>query len=467
MSNGKKIFKFLKEHGTASLDEILEKTGMLRVDATPDIEEYVRKGYIERLPDGDYRIKFVLNPPLPDEPIETKYWDYTKIREKLQGGGAVTPTVPADVPRKWRNPYLQYLPTQIDQGGRGTCVGFSTAIGLTLLYFAITKDLPTPEDLKSIQRNIEEQLGCANSKPLIRDNFGKRWKSPQFIYDRSREVGGVTEPSGSWLSAAVKAIRDYGACFETDCWTSKSAYCTTQFYPLKPGETTNESKPRILALGAEHKTKGYATVIDFDQFCTAIYTQWRDLKGGGFGLVPVNIYANYTQDGCVGNYPDPAGECVGSHAQCVVGYDLDAGTMEVRQSWGKDWSDAGGWSKRYWNEAAGAGFIILDDEEAAIGMALYSRVTISANVPCTYTINGEVHTDDPDVAALERGRTYEIVAFPKNPELVTAPSLEIDITPTEAEQSVKFVFTLKTSKKTLTEMIMEFFRMILNWIRRK
>jgi hypothetical protein len=457
MPNGKQIFKFLKEHGAAAIDEIVKETGMTPVDVAAAINEYAGKGYIERLPDGMYKVKFVLDPPLRDEPASTKFYDYAKIKEKIQGIGDAPP-VSTTFPRKWRNPYLKYLPTRIDQGSRGTCVGYSTAIGLTLLYFDLTQDFPTPEELAVIQRNVEVQLGCANNKPFVHDIFPRMWKSAQFAYWSGRLYGNVTVPSGSYLSAQVGALKQYGCCFETECQTSKSAYCTTEFYPLKPGESTEGAKKRILDLAAQHKTDGYATTTNFETFCEAVYNK-------KWGLVPINIYANYMDNGCTGNYPEPRGECVGSHAQCVVGYDLDEGTIEFRQSWGTNWTDEGGISKQYWAEAAGAGLVVLDATETKVGQSLYSRVTISANVPCSYTINGEVHNDDPDVAALERGKTYEIVAFPKSPELVTASSLEIEITPTQDEQAVTFVFQLKTPeipKKTLTEMIIEFFRMIMS-----
>jgi hypothetical protein len=459
MPSGKDIFKFLKKHGAADFEEIVADTGINPDELATTIDQYMKNQWIDHLPNGKYRVKFFLDPPLVDEPIATKYYDYTKIQEKLQGAGTIP--IPADIPRKWRNPNLQYMPTQIDQGGRGTCVGFSTAIGLTLLYFAITKDFPTPEDLKAIRRDVEEQLGCANAKPLVRDDFGKRWKSAQFVYERSRELGGVTSPSGSYLSAAVRAIKEYGSCFETECWTSKSPYCVAQFYPMLPGETGEQSKARIMTLGSEHKTNGYATVLDFEQFCVAIYTQWRDQKGGGFGLVPINIYENYTSNGCVGNYPEPRGEVAGSHAQCCVGYDLDAGTIEFKQSWGKNWSDMGGISKSYWDEAAGAAFIILDDEEAKAGQSIYTRVEISANVPCNYTINGDVHTVNPLVVALERGKTYTIVALPINPDVLTLPSLEHTITPNQDSQLVNFVFAFKQPKKTWVEMLIELIRAIM------
>lgn len=441
--NTVKLFAFLKKHEDADLKTIISETGIDPKVAGEILEDYLKKGMLILTNDGKYRIKFVLNPPLKEEPKTTQYWDYTKIQERLQEGG-VKPVTYDDVPRKWRNPHLRYLPTQIDQGDRGTCVGFSTAIGLTLLYFQITGDLPTDEELKAIQRNIEEQLGCTNAKPMVRDNFGKRWKSPQFIYDRSREVGGITAPSGSYLSAAVKAIRDYGSVFETECWTSKSPYCVGFFFPAKPGETSEETKKRIMDSGAKHKTNGYATITDFEAFCAAIYTQWKNKTGGGFGLVPINIYENYTSNGCEGNYPEPNGEVVGSHAQCVVGYDMDAGTIEFRQSWGKNWTDDGGISKHYWEAAAGAAFVILDDTETRVGQELYSRVTISANVPLDhFTINGENHAANVPVVALERGKKYTIVAFPADASSVKESSITIDVTPMLDETSITFAFTKK------------------------
>ena len=450
MSSKKDIFRFLKKHGAANFETIVLETGINASEVNDLLDKYVSDGIIRVTQDGMYSVTRTLDPPLKPEPLSTKYYSYARIQEEIQKGGG-TPLEYQDVPRQWRNPNIKYLPTHIDQGDRGTCVGFSTAIGLTLLYFQITGDVPSAAELAAIKRNIEEQLGCANAKPLVRDDFGRRWKSPQYLYDRSREEGGVTAPSGSYLSASVAAAKKYGSVFETECWTSKSPYCVSNFYPMKPGETGEQAKQRILALGAQHKTNGYATVTNFDAFCAAIYNQWKNKTGGGFGLVPINIYENYTQNGSTGMYPDPRGEVVGSHAQCVVGYDMDAGTLEFYQSWGFDWSSDGGITRRYWDEAAGAAFVILDDTESKIGQDIYSRVTITSNVPlANYTINGENHAANDAVVALERGKLYTVIAFPLDPTTVKEPSITITTVPVLDATDVNFVFTKKTTPPTPT-----------------
>jgi C1A family cysteine protease len=39
--------------------------------------------------------------------------------------------------------------------------------------------------------------------------------------------------------------------------------------------------------------------------------------------------------------PAPTDRCVGGHAVLVVGYDLNAKTFKVRNSWGNSWGQAG------------------------------------------------------------------------------------------------------------------------------
>jgi hypothetical protein len=337
------------------------------------------------------------------------------------------------------------------------CVGFSAAIGATLLYYALTQDLPSPAEVAAEKRNVEYDLGCPNNKPFLCDEFNVRWKSPQYIYQMSRAIGNVTDPEGSYVSDAAKSLNTYGSVFETDCKTAKTPYCVASWYPTLEGESQDDAKARIMLIGNTHLTEGYAQVTTFDDLCDAVYTH-------GFALIPINIYSNYTSEGYAGRYPDPNGDVVGSHAQCVVGYDLDARTLEFRQSWGTAWTNDGGISEKYFDEGAGAAFVILDEHETAIAHLLYTRVSLAPNVPCTYKVDGGKITATDNVVVLERGLQHTVVATPVTPDAVVQPSLSVTITPTTDATTVSFEFTSVTPpvvKKSLTDLIIEFFEAVI------
>ena len=97
---------------------------------------------------------------------------------------------------------------------------------------------------------------------------------------------------------------------------------------------------------------------------------------------------------------------------------------------GKDWSNEGGISKRYFDLAAGAAFIILDDEETAIGKELYTKITVSANVPCNYSIDGEFTTFVDSTVMLERDIKHTIIAAPIDASKVVELYQKADVTPT-------------------------------------
>jgi hypothetical protein len=428
----KQVLKYLKENGGSTLEEISNGTGVPQTDLLVAVGHIIEDGYVVfNETNKTYKIKFVLNPVISAERLSEKTaWDYNKIQEKL---ATVTPQTTRTIPEKWRNPYLSYLPDRIDQGDRGTCVGFSSAIGATLLYYQITKDLPTPEEVAAEKRNVEYKL-CSSSKPLICDQFNKRWKSPQFIYMMSRLVGNVTSPEGSYVSAAVKALNKYGSVFETECTTSKTPYCVAEWYPTLNGESTEDAKCRIMLSGLSHLTEGYAQVGTFDAICDAVYTH-------GFALIAINIYENYTRDNCEGNYPDPNGSVVGSHAQCVVGYDKIARTLEFRQSWGNSWTNEGGISERYFEEAASEAFIILDENETKVGQTIYTKVAVTSNVNCTYKVDNDNATVSNGVVALERGVRHTITATAVDASTVTEPTMSVTFTPLNETHEVDFTFT--------------------------
>jgi hypothetical protein len=211
------------------------------------------------------------------------------------------------------------------------------------------------------------------------------------------------------------------------------------------------AQARIIADGKTRVTQGYAAITAFDDICAAIYKY-------GYALIAVNIYSNYTTQGCTGNLPDPNGDIVGSHALCLTGYDKVARTLQVRMSWGTDWSDDSGFSERYFNDAAAECYTILDANETKIGQQLYSAITLNSNVPCTFVVNGEPSTVAVNgVITIERGVNHVVTATPDNPGGVVEPAIVQSITPTGATGVLNFNFTPvgNVPKKSLVEMIEE------------
>ena len=468
VSDAKKVYKYLKHHGEATLSEISDATGIWESHLIELLGEHEEKKFIDFNPNtGEYSIKFRLGKPLPVHKQNHGAADYGKILQaisRIDNAPSTTSSAPvttvSGIPQSYSNPYLPNLPKSIDQGDRGTCVGFSTAIATTLAYFTDTQDLPTAAEVAAEQRNVSVNLGCTNGYPAIFDIFEKRWKSPEYLYIQSRLVGNITDPEGSDVGASAKSLTIYGSVFETDDQTSKTVYCVPDWYPVKSGETTAQAQARIIADGQTRITHGYATAHDFNSICAAIYKY-------GCALIAVNIYENYTTQGCTGNLPDPRGEVVGSHALCLTGYDLNARTMQVRMSWGTDWSDESGFTENYYNLAASECYVILDASEAAIASKLFSTVTLDSNVPCTFVVNNEP-TDviSNGNVSLEIGTVHTVTATPVTPSAVVEPSISQSITPTGSTGILNFNFTPagNVTQKNLIELLVEVVEAIIKYL---
>ena len=463
----KLIYQYLKTHGASTVAQIAGGIStpsriVSEGEVQAILDDHKGKNYINHdLTTGKYSVKFMLGKPLEVHKKDNKAWNYKRIRtEMLAGGGVQPPTV--QIPDTYTNPYLKYLPDHIDQQDRGTCVGFSTAIATTLAYLMDTQDFPTPAEIAAEKRNQQIDLGCANGKPFVFDVFEKRWKSPEYCYNMSRIVGNVTDPEGSYVSASAKSLTINGSVFETECQTAKTPTCVPMWYPALPGESGQQTQDRIMASGKSRITQGYAAITDFNTICEAIYTH-------GYALIAVNIYENYTDGGCVGNLPEPRGEVVGGHALCLTGYDMTNRTLQVRMSWGTNWSNESGFSENYFNQAASECYVILDANETKIGQQLYTNVTLDANVPCTFVVNGEpTDTIVNNVVTIERGITHTITATAIDPTTVVQPAIANTITTSGDTAILDFAFTPVGSvpKKNLIELIVELIDAILNLLKK-
>jgi hypothetical protein len=286
----------------------------------------------------------------------------------------------------------------------------------------------------------------------------------QWAYYISRVVGNVTVPSGSYCDAAIQAMVKYGCCLWDECLTDKGARCTPQLYSeLIPVSDTDWAKwqPQFEPMAFKHKLTGYATIRTFEGLMTAI----EQSKGKGV-IMPINLeldYMDVEEDGTWKAHPGSTSKA-GGHALWWCSVDRINRKVRCLNSWGEDFVKYTWIDEVYYDENAGAAFTAIDDEEVKIGEILYSKVKISSNVPCTYTINGIPQIGDPVSIALERAKNYGIIAVPNNPAQVKEVTMSYDVRPVLDETNVVFSFTVlpvTPTKKTLTQMIVELLKKIL------
>jgi|WetSurMetagenome_2_1015567.scaffolds.fasta_scaffold00223_8 hypothetical protein len=369
------IWKLLKTGRVISLEEFyLTIPHADKKQLGQFLDSQVKQGFLRRTAVG-YQLKIVLSPPIvPKEHIGTyKY-------ERIAGA---TP-----IPKNYMNPDIHYL-CRKDQGERGTCVGQSTAYGRELDYMKLTGTKP---EIRVTKRNIPTSLGPCY---LVHDEGYQGFTfSAQCAYVWSRELGHVDAPEGSYVDLAVQTLKSKGCCFEEDWYTPKTHACAPDwaFPTLKPEDKA-----------ATHVIDGYSTTTDFDTICRAIYEK-------GYVYMPINIYENYNQNGGQGIFPDPRGECVGGHALCWVGYDLEKQELYCVHSWMDGWSLTGGITKKYWMYSGDAAFIIIDASEAKEAQKVYKKIHLQSNVRCTFTMGTDTYTGTDWYLMLELGKSYFVNA---------------------------------------------------------
>lgn len=389
----------------------------------------------------------VLDPPLKPEP-KVRYWDYEKVQQAVAEG--------AKIPRRWINPDVNRFPWAMHQGDRGTCVGFSTAYGLVFLYWRITKDYPTEDQMKQCKKDVMEDFGSCVMRRYV---WFPQMKSAGFAYLASREYGNVTYPSGSYVSASVGSLKVNGCCWENEFWTSMNSTCVPWWHPTKDEKKVRESAKK-------HCIDGYMAVTSFEGICDAIYNY-------GFVLMPIDIFSNYKRiqwNGDIGMFPDPDGIIAGSHALCWIGYDLDRRELYCIHSWGDEFPKIGGITERYWRQAAGNAFVLLDEHEDKVEIEvaekLYSKVTFSSNVPCKWYMNDELRPEGyvkAFSAMLERNVSYRVRAVPEKPFATKELFIERLVTPVAPEHTEEFTFTELTINEKFLRAIAELLKKIINW----
>jgi C1A family cysteine protease len=148
-----------------------------------------------------------------------------------------------------------------------------------------------------------------------------------FIYYNERVIeGSVASDAGASLRDGMKTIADQGVCSE-------------HRWSYDPSKFASEP-PQSAYLGAvPHKTLQYLSVAqDLSDMTNCLALGYPFVFG-------ISVYASFQSDAAAasGVIPMPGAneQLLGGHALLAVGYDLDAQTINFRNSWGASWGDAG------------------------------------------------------------------------------------------------------------------------------
>jgi len=342
------------------------------------------------------------------------------------------------------HPFVPYLPKGWMQGDRGTCVGHACAIWMQCNYYALTNDLPTNEEMNQALSDQTKDLGECT---LTYDQWYRTVFSAQWCYHISRVIGNVTHPSGSFCSAAADAMRKIGAVGWDQCLTPKSPLCAPQTYPLPFDETK--------ALCKDHVLDGTAKIATWRGIMDAIATSQQHCI-----LMPINVYdipPDSQGNLRLGGIPS------GSHALPWLFVDYQNQRIGCWNSWGTEYPQVTWIDEKYWNQAGGPAFISLDKSEVMFMKCIYSRVAVSADIPCIFRVNGEERPEGyilSFAAQLESLKACTITAIPQDTHYAAQTRT---FTPKEVDETVKFTFKSEPDPaepwwKTLIKKLLEMIR---------
>jgi len=197
--------------------------------------------------------------------------------------------------------------------------------------------LPTRVDLRSFCPPVWDQgnLGSCTAHAIagIERFVAAKQKLPPFMpsrlfiyYNERLLEGTVNSDAGAFLRDGIKSLVIYGACPESKWWYNEVKFA------VKPSKIcydlalthqiiTYRRVPQTLNSLKSCLSDGYPFVFGF-----AVYESFISPSVEQTGIVPM---------------PGPSERLLGGHAVMAVGYSDMNQCFIVRNSWGKDWGDAG------------------------------------------------------------------------------------------------------------------------------
>ena len=350
-----RIFRELKSENCRSVLDIAATLDEPDDIVAAALDAMVLEGYVGT-DDGNYYILYVLDRGVTI-PIIGEV-EYSEVVAEL-------PAMAEPIPERYTNPDVEFV-VHRDQGNVGSCVGNATAYGRDLDFIRIVGRRPDDRDRTRVQRNVDF------TPKLWYDIYYRQSMSAEYAYRISREIGKVPYPSGSYVSAAMLAMKQRGICLH-DQWVAPKSGLEAWTSPYPGYSPTVEESAEVTA--EKHKIDGYAQVSGWETVCRAIYKH-------GYVLGSIQVWDNFCSHPEDPKLPEPRGSTCGAHALCFVGYDADK--LYFLHSWWGDkgdvkprWNKIGCISRAYYNMGWLGGYVVLDEEEADIAAAKYALARIS------------------------------------------------------------------------------------------
>lgn len=222
--------------------------------------------------------------------------------------------------------------------GRPAHTGITARVGRPIDSFAHHVRLARPAevyDQASVGSCVAQSLALAVAVVGIRQELDERPDRTALYHRARRAIGTVSEDSGAIIADGIEVLR---RGWEPEL--SPPSPVWDESYTSPPADPALDA-PRVV--NAEPLAHDLATVL------------WELLCGHPV-VVGLRITAQWERPGEV--IGPPEGDVVGGHAVCLVGYQRDAGGVQVRarNSWSRAWgADGEVWLDASWLSLAHCG----------------------------------------------------------------------------------------------------------------
>ena len=202
----------------------------------------------------------------------------------------------------------KYCPEIMNQGQQGSCVAWSSAYAAR----TILESQRTGQDPNSVRF------------------------SPSFLYN---QIKLNEECQGSYIQYAMDYMQNKGAVP-----FSKFAY--------NDEDCQKQPDATLQSMAQNYKTKGFTRLtMDGDEYTPDLNAMRQHISQGSPVVIGMMVGGSFMremegQKVWIPNQEDYGMSGFGGHAMCIVGYDdnLEGGSFQIMNSWGKNWGENGfGW----------------------------------------------------------------------------------------------------------------------------